>query len=270
MFKLSEKYQIGGKILKFDYIRYSPSEISTINTANSQVYIIIPREDSVISLLNGYLDLNFDVLHAATGNTYVENDDIKLVNLGKIALFGNYKSTTSSGKHLEDINHAHIVSLLYKILTSSRGSDDLSSGFDRHRIRRQRELTDNKKLKGKYHLRIYLGDIFGFAEHQKTGTFGLGYKKTCTRNTCNAVLNKYNATNKAKIKINAIELYVPHYTPSFEQNDIIMNQIVEKLPKYSKNIAAGIYGYALVLTNKLVTISSDDSNVRSSFKLFFS
>ena len=62
MFKLSERYQIDRRILKCDYIRYSPSKISTINTANSQIYINIPREDSLISLLKSYLDLNFDVL----------------------------------------------------------------------------------------------------------------------------------------------------------------------------------------------------------------
>ena len=70
MFKLSEKYEIGRKILKCDFIRLSPSEISTINTPNSQKYINIPREDSVISLLNSYLELNYDVLQAATGNRY--------------------------------------------------------------------------------------------------------------------------------------------------------------------------------------------------------
>ena len=64
--------------------------------------------------------------------------------------------------------------LMYKLLTSSKDSDDLSFGFDRDRNKRQRELTNNKKLKGKYHLRIYLGDVFGFAEHQKTATYGLG------------------------------------------------------------------------------------------------
>ena len=68
MFKLSEKYELDRRILNCDYIRYSPSEISTINTPNSQIFINIPREDSVISLLNSYLELNFDVLQAATGN----------------------------------------------------------------------------------------------------------------------------------------------------------------------------------------------------------
>ena len=98
-------------ILKCDYIRVSPSEISTINTADSQIYINIPRENSVISLLKSYLDLNFDVLHAATGNIYADNNDIRLVNLGPIGLFSNNKLTTSSGKHLEDISHAYIVPL---------------------------------------------------------------------------------------------------------------------------------------------------------------
>ena len=62
MFKLSEKYEIDRKILKCDYIRHSPAETSTIGTPNSQTYINIPREDSVISLLNSYLDLNFEVI----------------------------------------------------------------------------------------------------------------------------------------------------------------------------------------------------------------
>ena len=38
----SENYEIDRRILKCDYIRYSPAEISTINTANSQIYINIP------------------------------------------------------------------------------------------------------------------------------------------------------------------------------------------------------------------------------------
>ena len=69
-------------------------------------------------------------------------NDIRLVNLGPIALFSNYKLTTSSGKHLEEISHAHIVSLMYKLLTSSKDSDD----FDRSRGRRKNELSKNKNI----------------------------------------------------------------------------------------------------------------------------
>ena len=176
MFKLSENYEVDRKILKCDYIRYSPAEISTINTAISQIYIKIPREDSVISLLNSYLELNFDLLQAASNNKHLDANDIKLNNLGTIALFSNYKLTTSSGKHLEKISHAHVVSLMYKLLTSSKDIDNLSIVFDRSRNKRKRELTNNKNIKGKYHFRIHLKDIFGFAEHQKKVTYGLGYK----------------------------------------------------------------------------------------------
>ena len=230
MFKLNEKYEINRDILKCDYKRYSPSEISTINTANSQVFINIPREDSLISLLNSYLELNFDVLRADNSNRYLDGNDIRLVNLGPIALFSNYKLTTSSGKHLENIDYAHIVSLMYKHLTSSTGSDDLSIGFDRDRTRRRNELTNNKNIKGKYHVRIYLKDIFGYAEYQQKATYGLGYKLTVTRNNDNIVLNKGNAINIGKIKINAIEWYVPHYTPSIQQQSILSKQVLNKTP----------------------------------------
>ena len=119
---------------------------------------------------------------------------------------------------------------MYKLLTSSKGSDDLSICFDRDRNRRQRELTNNKSQKGKYYVRIYLKDVFGFAEYQEKATYGLGYKLTMTRNSDNAVLNKGNAISNVKIKINAIEWYVPHYTPSMQQQSIFSKQILNKTP----------------------------------------
>ena len=53
----------------------------------------------------------------------------------------------SSGKPLEDISHAHIVSLIEKPTTSARDTDDLSICFDRDCARRQQELTNKKKQK---------------------------------------------------------------------------------------------------------------------------
>ena len=230
MFKLSEEYEIDRRILKCDYIRYSPSEISTINTPNSQVYINIPREDSVISLLNSYLELYFDVIQAATNNRYTNDNDIRLVNLGPIALVSTYKLTTSSGKILEEISHAHFVSLMYELLTSSKDSEDSSIGFDRNRGRRKNELSNNKSIKGKFHIRIYLKDFFGFAGHQEKGTNGLGYKLTLTRNTDNAVLNMAAATNNGKFKINSLDWYIPHYSPNLEEYKKLMLQIKKNTP----------------------------------------
>ena len=95
--------------------------------------------------------------------------------MGPIALFSDFKLTTSSGKHLEDISHCHIVSLLYKLITSSKDSDDLSIGFDRNRNKRRDVLAQNKNLKNEYHVRSMLKDVFGFAECQEKATYGLGY-----------------------------------------------------------------------------------------------
>ena len=108
MFKLNENYEVDRKILKCDYIRLSLAEVSTINTPNSQIYINIHREDSVFSLLNSYLESDFKVVKKTDNNGYGDGKDIKLIDLGLIALFSFFMLTKSSGKHLEDISHAHI------------------------------------------------------------------------------------------------------------------------------------------------------------------
>ena len=152
------------KISKRHHIRYAPSEINTINTATPQLYSKIPKGDSVISLLNGNLEINFDVVHAATNNRYTDGDNISLDNLGPNALFSIRKITTTSGKYLEDIQHCHIVFLMYKVLTSTEDFDDLSICFNRDRNRRQREVTINKNQKGKFHVRVMLKTVVAFAE----------------------------------------------------------------------------------------------------------
>ena len=145
LFKIKEKDEVNREIWKYDFFRYSPSGISTINTPNSQIYINIPRADSVNSWVNSYFDSIIDVLPSATNNRYVDGKIIRLVNVGTVALFSTYKLLSSSGKQIEEINHAHKVCLMYKLITSSKNGDDLSIGFDRNRERRRSELTNNKK-----------------------------------------------------------------------------------------------------------------------------
>ena len=101
---------MNGNISKCGCIRCSPSKICTISTASSRICLNIHREDSVIFLINSYLDLNFDVLHADTNLRCVDHNDIRLVSLGPIGLFSIFRLTTSSGNDIEDIIHAHFVS----------------------------------------------------------------------------------------------------------------------------------------------------------------
>ena len=142
---------------------------------------------------------------------------------------------------MKDISHAHIVSLVYKLITSAKNTVDLSIGFDRDRVMRQRELTNNKTQEGEFHLRNLLKDIFGFAGHQEKATFGLGYKLTLTKNFDNSVLKKANATNIGKIEINSIEWYVPHYTPSIPEQAALSKQIFIKVPTELQHVERSVF-----------------------------
>ena len=58
-----------------------------MNTPNSQIYIKTPRRDSVFSLLNSYLDINFEVIRKADISKYANGNDIRLANSSTVALF---------------------------------------------------------------------------------------------------------------------------------------------------------------------------------------
>ena len=121
-------------------------------------------------MLNNYLELSFEIIKKADNSGYANGNDIRLNILGPISLFSGFKLTTSSGKNLEDISHAHIFCLIYKLITSSKDRDDLSIGFDRSRNGRRDELAQNKNKKGKQHLRILQKYVFGFAESHEKAT----------------------------------------------------------------------------------------------------
>ena len=143
-------------------------------------------------------------------------------------MFSNFKLTTSSGKRLEDISHSHIVPLMYKLITSSKDSDDLSTSFGQRRNRRRDELALNKNIKGKYHLRIMPKGVFGSAEHREKVTYGLDYKLTLRRNKDNAVIDKAVGIADARIEIDQIYWYVPHCTLSIQQQGFLFEQILSK------------------------------------------
>ena len=192
-------------------------------------------------MLSSYVDIIFEVIKRADNFRYANVNEIRLVNLGPIALFSNFNLTTSSGKHLEDISHSHIFSLMHKLITSSKDSIDLYIGFDRSRNRRKDELALNKNLKGKYHLKIMLKDVFCFAECQEKCTCGLGYKLTITRKKDEAVIDKAGGTADARIKYDHIPWYVPHYTPSIQQQGILSKQILSKTPTGLRYIERSVF-----------------------------
>ena len=128
---------------------------------------------------------------------------------------------------------------MYKLMSSAKDTKDLSLGFDHSRKRRKDEFTANKSVKGKYHLRAMLIEVCGYAECQEKSTYGLGYKLTLTGKKDDDVKDKAVGTADARIKIDYIHWYVPHYTPSIQQQSIISNRILSKTPtelKYVKRL----------------------------------
>ena len=66
-----------------------------------------------------------------------------------------------------------------------------------------------------------LGNFFGFADHQEKATNCLGYQLTLTRSKDHAVTDKAAGIADAGIKVDHIQWYVPHYTPSIQQKVVL-------------------------------------------------
>ena len=93
-------------------------------------------------------------------------------------------------------------------------------------------MTINETTKGNYNFRIYLKDVFGFAEHQDICTFGLGYKLSLQRNSDNPLLShpaqakfEANLALAGRVIIDDISWYIPHYTPRMSNQKFILGHI---------------------------------------------
>ena len=219
MFSLKSKYTFENPILKIDFIKYSPSSLATVNNANSNISISLEFEENI--------SLEFEVLK--NDNTrYANSDEINLVNFGPAALFSEAK-LTSSGKHLEKVDNLHPISLMIKLLTSTYQTSQLLYGFEESTTIRRQELTNNKTEKGTFFVRIKLKDLFGFADQEKI-TYGLGYTPTLKRNSSNDAIIRSAAADEAKVDVKDISWYIPHNLPSLENQQLVLNQILNKNP----------------------------------------
>ena len=61
-------------------------------------------------------------------------------------------------------------------------------------------------------------------------TYGLGYTLTLKRNTNNDAVLRGNAVDAAKVVVKNISWYFPNYVPSLENQQLVMDQIINKDP----------------------------------------
>ena len=78
-------------------------------------------------------------------------------------------------------------------------------------------------------MRIKLKDLFGFADQEKI-TYGLGYTLTLKRNNNNDAIIRGNGVDAAKVVVKDISWYIPHYIPSIENQQLLMDQLLNKDP----------------------------------------
>ena len=69
--------------------------------------------------------------------------------------------------------------------------------------------------------------MFGFADQEKI-TYGLGYTLTLKRNNNNDAILRGKGVDAAKIDIKDISWYIPHYVPSLENQQLVMDQLLNK------------------------------------------
>ena len=118
---------------------------------------------------------------------------------------------------------------MYRLLTSTQQTSQLMYGFEESVTIRRQELTNNKTEKGTFFVRVKLKDLFGFADQEKK-TYGLGFTLTLKRNTNNDVIIRGAAVNDATVDVKDISWYVPHYVPSLENQQLVLNRILNKDP----------------------------------------
>ena len=95
-FNLDATYGYKNDIHKSKIIKYKPNNLATMNTINTNINIILNREENHLNLLDSYLEIEFVVSDDA-GGVFANDANIRLVNYCMMALFSSIKLETSGG-----------------------------------------------------------------------------------------------------------------------------------------------------------------------------
>ena len=93
-FNLDTTYSYINDIHKTKIIKYKPNNLATMKTVNTNINIILNREENYLNLHYSYLEIEFVV----SDDVGVVNDaKIRLVNYGMMALLSSVKIETCGG-----------------------------------------------------------------------------------------------------------------------------------------------------------------------------
>ena len=82
-------------------------------------------------------------------------------------------------------------------------------------------LGTNKVSRSRLHVRVSLGDVFGFAEHQLKAINGLGFEITMYRKIGSVISGQNAATPDRETTVHAIRWFVSPCTPDEIHQDLM-------------------------------------------------
>ena len=230
-FNLDTTYGYNNDTHKSKIIKNKPNNLATMNTVNTNINIILNREENHLGLNDSYLEAEFFVSDDA-GGVFANNSNIRLVNYGLIAIFSSVKLESSGGRTIEYIDHCHPNLLMYKLLTST--DDEYESGFARHQGNRASHLKRDHIAAEQGHMykMIKISGLFGFVNDLEKIIYGLGFKLILKRNNNDRALFRVNAGADAVANDGNIEIRdiwcVPSFDPS-NDNRIIVQKVLKEL-----------------------------------------
>ena len=136
-FNLDTPYGYKNDIHKSKIIKNKPNNPAMMNTVNTNIIIILNREENHLNIHDSYLEIEFVVSDNA-GGVFANDDKVRLVNYGMMAFFSSVKIKTIGGRTIDYIDHCHPNLLMYKLLTST--DDEYESGFVRNQGNRDSQL----------------------------------------------------------------------------------------------------------------------------------
>ena len=229
-FNLDTTYGYNNDIHKSKIIKFKPNNLATINTVNTNINIILNREE--YHLRDSYLEIEF-VVSDDFGGVFANDANIRLVNYGMMALFSSVKLETSGGRTIEYIDPCHPNLLMYKLLTST--DDEYESGFVRNQGNRDSQLKVDHIAaeRGHMYMMIKMSDLFGFVNDLEKFIYGLGFKLILKRNNNDRALYRINANpgavaNDANIEIRDMSWCVPSINPSNDNRIIVQKGLSKK------------------------------------------
>ena len=195
-----------------------------MNTVNTNINIILNREENHLNLRDLYLEIEFVVSDDAGG---------VFANDANNRLFSSVKLETISGRTIEYIDHCHPNLLMYELLTST--DDEYESGFVRNIDNRNSQLKGDHVAaeRGHMYMMVKMRDLFGFVNDLEKIIYGLGFKLILKRNKNDRALYRINANpgavaNDANIKIRDISWCVPSIDPSNDNRIIVQKGLSKK------------------------------------------